>query len=99
MKPVVNAAIAEAIVITYRDVRNGLNKDNPIPHFPLPSQYASVMIVYGALAFFPERGDSLAAMIGWGFVVATLLNVWTPGGKVKLATILAKSPTTQTATS
>ncbi len=99
MKPVVNAAIAEAIVITYRDVRNGLNVDNPIPHFPLPSQYASVVIVYGALAFFPERGDNLAALIGWGFVVATLLNVWTPGGKVKLASITAKSPTTATATS
>ncbi len=93
MKPIVNAAIAEAIVITYRDVRNGLNKDNPIPHFPLPSQYASVVLVYGALAFFPEKGDNLAAMIGWGFVVATLLNVWTPGGKVKLSTIESKSPT------
>lgn len=92
MKPVINAAIAETILITYRDVRNNLNVDNPIPHFPLPSQFTSVVVIYGALAFFPEKGDSLAAMIGWGFVLATFLNLWTPGGKVKLSSITAKSP-------
>jgi hypothetical protein len=94
MTPVVTAAIAEAIVITYRDVKNGSNKDNPIPHFPLPSQYASVAIVYGALSFAPKTFENVAGAIGWGFVVATLLNLWTPGGGVKLATTNATAPTT-----
>lgn len=93
MKPIVNAAIAETIVISYRDIKNGSNKDNPIPHLPLPSQYTSVIIVFGALAFFPEKAANLAAVIGWGFVAATVLNLWTPGGKVKLATVNATSPT------
>lgn len=97
MKPIVNAAIAETIVITYRDVKNGSNADNPIPHLPIPAQYASVVIVYGALAFFPERASNLAAMIGWGFVLATVLNLWTPGGQVKLASANASSPPLQKA--
>lgn len=86
MKPIVTAAIAETIVITYRDIKNGSNKDNPIPHLPIPSQYTSVVLIYGALAFAPEAAANLAGMIGWGFVVATILNLWTPGGGVKLAT-------------
>ena len=94
--PVVTAAIAETIAITYRDVKNGSNTDNPIPHFPLPSQFTSVAIVYGALAFFPKRLENIAGALGWGFVVATLLNLWTPGGKVKLATANGSSPITYT---
>jgi hypothetical protein len=92
--PVVNAAIAETIVISYRDIKNKSNVDNPIPHFPLPSQYASVVIIYGALSFFPEQGQGLAALIGWGFVLATVLNLYSPGGSVKLATVNSTAPTT-----
>lgn len=93
MKPIVAAAIAETIVITYRDIKNGSNKDNPIPHLPIPSQYTSVVLIYGALAFAPEVASNVAGMIGWGFVVATVLNLWTPGGSVKLATANASAPT------
>ena len=89
MKPLVNAAIAETIVITYRDVKDAKNIDNPIPHFPLPSQYVSVAIVYGALSFFPEKASNVAGLIGWGFVLATVLNLWTPGQKVSTSSALA----------
>jgi len=92
VKPVINAAIAETIVITYRDVKNGSNKDNPIPHFPLPSQYVSVVTIFGLLAFLPERADRVGSLIGWGLVVATVLNLWTPGGQVKLATVESQGP-------
>ena len=71
--------LAEIAVITYRDVRNGTNVANPVPHFPLPSQYVSVFVVYGLLSLFPDTAKDLASTIGWGFVVATVLNLWKPG--------------------
>ena len=83
--PLLYPALAEVVLITYRDVKNGSNVDNPIPHFPLPSQYVSVAIVYGALSLFPPQADRLASLIGWGFVVATALNVFTPGNTVLTA--------------
>ena len=81
--PILAPALAEVILITYRDVKNGSNVNNPVPHLPIPSQFVRVFIVYGALSLFPDQGRRLASLIGWGFVVATALNVWTPGGTVK----------------
>jgi hypothetical protein len=77
--PLLYPALAETVVITYRGIKNGTNVNNPIPHFPMPNQLASVLIVYGGLSLFPERADKLAAMLGWGFVVATVLNLYSPG--------------------
>jgi len=79
---VLPAALAEVVVITYRDVKNGSSTDNPIPHLPLPSQYTAVMIVYGALSLFSGDASKFAALFGWGLVAATLLNLWTPNGGV-----------------
>jgi len=94
--PLLLPALVETGLITYRDIKNGTNKDNPVPHFPLPSQYVSVLIVYGLLSVVPKPADRVASLAGWGFVVATLLNFWTPGGKVR-ATNTAKTPTTSKA--
>jgi hypothetical protein len=80
--PLLYPALVETGLITYRGVINKTNVNNPIPHFPLPSQLMSVIIVYGGLSLFPESTERLAALMGWGFVVATALNLWTPGGKV-----------------
>ena len=77
--------IAETLAITYRDVRNGSNVANPIPHLPLPSQYVSVAIIYGGLSLFPDSAQQLATVMAWGFVVATLLNLWQPGATVNNA--------------
>lgn len=82
MASLLTPALAEAVLITYRDIRNGTNKENPIPHFPLPSQYVSVILVYGALSLLPDRFDRVATLMGWGFVVATALNVWTPSATI-----------------
>ena len=79
MATVTSPMLAEIAVITFRDVRNGSNVANPIPHLPLPSQYVSVFVIYGLLGFLPDTAQNLAATIGWGFVVATLLNLWEPG--------------------
>lgn len=80
--PLLAPALAEVVIITYRDAKNGSNVNNPIPHFPLPSQLTSVLIVYGGLSLLPQSFEKVAALMGWGFVVATLLDLWTPGGTV-----------------
>jgi len=81
--PLLYPALVETALITYRDVKNGTNVENPVPHFPLPSQYASVLIVYGILSVMPKPAERVATVAGWGFVVATLLNLWTPGKQVR----------------
>lgn len=75
-------AVVELGLVTYRAVKSGSATTNPVPYLPLPSQYGSVAVVYGLLGVLPERAERVAAMVGWGFVVATLLNLWTPGGQV-----------------
>jgi len=90
--PLLYPILAETALITYRDVRNKSNVDNPIPHLPLPSQYVSVVLVYGGLSLLPKSFDRLTAVFGWGIVVATALNLFTPGGSV-VTTNTGKKPT------
>jgi hypothetical protein len=79
------AFLVEVALITYRDVtqggikvRQGASSTAPL-HAPLPSLYTSALIVYGSLAVIPKSLAPIPAMVGWGFVVATLLNLYTPG--------------------
>ena len=51
----------------------------------LPSDYVSVAIVYGGLALFPDSASGFASLVGWGFVLATFLNLWNPRQPLKLA--------------
>lgn len=87
---VLTAALTEAAIVTYRDV-----KQEKI--LPLPSSYTSVAVVYGLLALFPDSAAPFPALVGWGLVVATLLNLWNPAGGLKPAP-RATTPTTQGAT-
>lgn len=67
---------------------------------PLPSVYTAPIIVYGALALFPSSAGNLPGLIGWGFVVATLLNLWNPSGKVNApASVQGTAANAQTTTS
>jgi len=80
--PLLYPALVETALVTYRGIKTGSNAANPIPHLPLPSQYISVLVIYGGLSLFPASGQKLAATVGWGFVVATLLNLYSPGNQV-----------------
>lgn len=80
-------AIAEIGLITYRDVKSGTNVNNPVAHLPMPSQYLSVAVVYGILAVIPDKYSRITALMGWGFVVATALNAFTPGATVAATNI------------
>jgi hypothetical protein len=75
------AFFVELGLVTYRDVTQGGDKvpqKAPI-HAPLPSLYTSAIIIFGGLALLPKSLDPVPGLVGWGFVVATLLNLFTPG--------------------
>lgn len=75
------AFMFEIGLITYRGVTQGATKvPNSAPlHAPLPSNYTSAIFVYSALALLPKALAPIPALVGWGFVVATFLNIYTPG--------------------
>lgn len=88
----VTPSIVAALLVTARSVVDSNTKGNPVPHLPLPSEYLDVAIVYGVLALIPGRWNRLAGMVGWGYAVATALNM--TGVFAKLA---AKEQKTQVA--
>jgi hypothetical protein len=88
------AWLMEVVLVTYRAVKQ--TTDLPVAHLPLPSTYVSTMIVYGTLGLLPGEAAGAASLMGWGLVVATLLNLWNPGGatlKGQAAAASTKQPT------
>lgn len=78
-------------LITYRGIRSGSSKTNPVAHLPLPSEFLSALLVFGTLSLFSGQAEKPATMVAWGLDVAILLNLWTPG------TAPAAKPKTTTA--
>lgn len=73
--------MVEVGLITYRSVtQGGVKTPTAAPlKAPLPSNYTSAIFVFGGLALLPKSLAPLPALIGFGFVAATFLNVFTPG--------------------
>lgn len=72
------AALVESALITWRDIST-----TKVP--PPPSDYVAVAIIFGGLALFPDTSGNFPSLVGWGFVVATFLNLWSPATPTKLA--------------
>jgi hypothetical protein len=90
VKQLFASALAETALISWRDL-------SATKYPPLPSDYAAVIIVWGLLSFLPEGGgQKTATLVGWGFVAATWMNMWSPASPTKLAlpgsTPAAKTP-------
>ena len=68
-------ALVETVLVTARGVFAKSAADNPIPHLPLPSEYLDVLVVFGILGLLPDRWSRITTLVGWGFVVATGLNM------------------------
>lgn len=66
-------------LVTYRGVRSGSSKDNPVAHLPLPNQFVGALFVFGTLSLFSGQAEKPATVAAWGLDVAILLNLWTPG--------------------
>jgi hypothetical protein len=81
MTGLLGAFLFEVGLITYRSVTQGgvvVGKTAPLPA-PLPSLYTSAILIYGGLGLLPKSLAPLPALVGWGFVVATFLNLYNPG--------------------
>ena len=86
------AFFVEIALVTYRGVK--ISGTGPIPHLVLPADYTGAAIVYGILGLLGKtRAEPLAAAVAWGFVVATLLNLWTPKNPVHIGTTSKKAVT------
>ena len=84
------AFFVEVALITYRGVKTSAT--GPIPHMVIPSDYAGAAIIYGLLGLMGKtRAEPVAAALAWGFVVATLLNLWTPKNPVHIGTTSKKA--------
>jgi hypothetical protein len=72
------AALVESVLVTYRDL-------SAQKVAPPPSDYVAVAIIFGGLALLPPSASTFASVTGWGLVVATFLNFWSPATPTKLA--------------
>ncbi len=91
------AFMFEVGLITYRSVsqggikyRQGKQSTAPLP-LPLPSNYTSAVLIYGVLGLMPGSLAPVPALVGWGLVVATFLNLYNPGSANAAASANAKS--------
>lgn len=66
MEGVVAPWLAEVILIS---VRRWKASGTP----PYPSELAATFVIFGAISFLPNK--RLTAALGWGFVVASALNL------------------------
>jgi hypothetical protein len=78
MTGLTTAWLTEIVVISYRATKNGSNQGTTSIPLPLPSQFAATFIIYGALGLLPDAASGFASAVGWGFVLATVLNLWQP---------------------
>ena len=84
MTGVLSAFFAQVVIITYRGVKGGTS--GPIKGLPLPADYVGATIIYGALGLLGgTQAAPVATLAGWGLVVATLVNLWTPKNPTQLA--------------
>lgn len=76
------AFIAEVALITYRGFATTATQ--PLP-FPPPADYTGAVLIYGGLGLLAKtKAEPVATALGWGFVIATFLNLWTPKNPAKL---------------
>lgn len=108
MNGVTTAAIAETVIVSYRSIRAGkaatgakgvqvAGTATQSPYkMPLPSEYTSVVIVFGALHLLEPAQPQIAGLMAWALVAATFLKLWQPGSGSMSG--LSKSTTASTST-
>jgi hypothetical protein len=100
MSGLLSAWIAEVALITYRDLKKGAT--NTVGGLPLPADYLATFAIFGVLGLIGESGKTFAATVGWGYVVATFLNLFDPtlnkGTGTATTTATPATPTNGTAT-
>jgi hypothetical protein len=79
MNGLLTAAMVESGLITWRSL------SQPPKMLPPPSGFVAVVIIFGGLSLLPASGAKFASYTGWGLVLATFLNLWSPATPTKLA--------------
>lgn len=73
------AFVAEVGLITYRDIAGSAAQKagHTINGLPLPSDYLAAVAMFGALGLVPKDSGAakVAALFGFGIVIATALNI------------------------
>jgi hypothetical protein len=82
-KGMVAAFLAESALISWRDLHN----DKILPP---PSDYVGAAISFGILGLAPDAWGPLTAVMGWGLVLATFLNLWNNQTPLNLTTKAAQ---------
>ena len=77
MRGMLAAALVESALVSWRDLHT-----EKIP--PPPSDYVAIAVIYGGLSLFPESASTFTSLVGWGLVLATFLNFWSPTAPTKL---------------
>lgn len=65
------ALVAEMGLITWRNFTQGTDR---VAGLPLPADYLAALGLFGAFGLLRGQAAPVGAALGWGFVVATLLN-------------------------
>jgi hypothetical protein len=79
MDPIIWPWIAELGLISYRDYSQNQRA-------PIPSEFVSSLVLFGAFGLIGLWDRRLGALLGWGLVGATLLNIFTPAQGVNAST-------------
>ena len=95
MSAILSALLVEMTLITYRGGISGANKNNPIPHLPVPADYAGAVIIFGALSLLPGRASRPAGIFAWGLVLATGINLFTETNIPGISFISPSNPSAQ----
>lgn len=85
MTGVLGAAFVEVVLITYRGLTTNKTLGGPIKGLPLPADYVGAVVIFGGLSLLGNTSASgVASVFGWGLVVATALNLWTPNSPTSI---------------
>ena len=93
------AWLVEASLITWRDV-SGKSPGHTINVLPLPADYLATFLLYGALGLVPRSNvgaSRFAAALGWGYVLATYMNIVNPANPLAKGTTSSTSSSSTTA--
>lgn len=84
MGGILSAWVTEIAILTYRGFKG---KEAAPIKAPLPADYLGSVVIFGLLSLAARtQAETVAAVTGWGLVVATLLNLWTPTTPTKIVT-------------
>jgi hypothetical protein len=95
MTGVLAAWLIEIGILTYRDVKAG----STVAGLPPAGDFLASFVIFGGLALVPRdsQGAKVATAVAWGYVAATVLNLYDPTNPTKLGPKAADKVTAQKA--